>query len=113
MQRQEQGGKALSGTWRWGKAKGNKGGKAGDNCSSGGGCLPDAKCGLMFNNCLPVTQIRFHYTVIPLLFIPRAADETWEIKVCAPQLDGEFSRPAIISFLIALQFICNWRKIAL
>ena len=36
MQRQEQGGKALSGTWRWGKAKGNEGGKAGDNCSSGG-----------------------------------------------------------------------------
>ena len=25
----------------------------------------------------------------PLLFISRA-DETWEIKVCAPQLDGEF-----------------------
>lgn len=36
-----------------------------------------------------MTQVKFQYTVIPLLFISRA-DETWEIKVCAPQLDGEF-----------------------
>lgn len=36
-----------------------------------------------------MTQVKFQYIVIPLLFISRA-DETWEIKVCAPQLDGEF-----------------------
>ena len=52
-----------------------------------------------------MVQVKYHCTVTPPLFIPKA-DETREIKVCTPQLDGEFSRPAII-FSILLSPVPN------
>lgn len=48
-----------------------------------------------------MVYVKYRYTCHLPLFIPKA-DETWEIKVRALQLDGEFSRPAILFFILLI-----------